>query len=110
AACVLGDVLITVPPESQARKQIIRKTASERVIEIDPVVRPVFVEVETHRLGERQGDWERLQDALRREWGLDGLRIDLQALRRLGAALRDGKQRVTGGVWHELAVGGRRPR
>ena len=104
AACVTGDVLVTVPPESQARKQIIRKSASERVIEIDPMLRQVFVEVEPHRLGERQGDWERLQDALHREWGMERLRIDLQALRRLGPALRDGKQRVTVVVWNDVEV------
>ncbi len=104
AACVMGDVLVTVPPESQARKQIIRKTATERAITIDPIVRQVFVEVEPHRLGERRGDWERLQEALHREWGFGGLRIDLQALRRLGPALRDGKQQITVIVWNDLEV------
>ncbi|HEY7600514.1 MAG TPA: ASKHA domain-containing protein, partial [Candidatus Limnocylindrales bacterium] len=104
AACVLDDVLVTVPPESQARKQIIRKSASERVIAVDPVVRQVYVEVEPHRLGERKGDWERLQDALRSEWGLDGLRIDLPALRQLGPALKQGKQRVTVTVWDAAEV------
>ena len=104
AACVAGDLLVTVPPESQSHKQIIRKSASERVIAIDPILRQVFVEVEPHRLGERQGDWERLQDALRREWALDGLRIDLQALRLLGPALKAGKQRVTVVVWNDAEV------
>jgi uncharacterized 2Fe-2S/4Fe-4S cluster protein (DUF4445 family) len=104
AACVTGDVLVTVPPESQARRQIIRKTASERVIVVDPVVRQMYVEVEEHRLGERKGDWERLQDVLRREWNLDGLRIDLQALRRLGPALKEGKQCITVTVWNDLEV------
>src|SRR5690349_21444078 len=101
SACVTGDVLVTVPPESQSRRQIIRKSASERVIEIDPLLRQVFVEVEPHRLGERGGDWERLQNALRDEWGWDGLRIDLQALRRLGPALKQGKQRATVTVWND---------
>jgi uncharacterized 2Fe-2S/4Fe-4S cluster protein (DUF4445 family) len=104
AACVIGDVLVTVPPESQARKQIIRKSATERAIVIDPVLRQVYVEVEPHRLGERKGDWERLQDVLRAEWGLEGLRIDLQALRRLGPALKQGKQRITVTVWNDAEV------
>lgn len=104
AAGVTGDVLVTVPPESQTRKQIIRKTATERAIELDPIVRQVFVEVESHRLGERKGDWERLQEALRREWGFEGLRIDLQALRRLGPALKEGKQRITAVVWDDVEV------
>src|SRR5262245_31696104 len=104
AACVMGDVLVTVPPESQARKQIIRKSATERTIAIDPVLRQVYVEVEPHRLGERKGDWERLQDVLRAEWNLEGLRIDIRALRGLGPALKQGKQRVTATVWDDAEV------
>lgn len=103
-ACVQGDVLITVPPESQARKQIIRKSATERAISVDPVLRQVLVEVEQHRLGERDGDWERTQQALEREWGFRNLAIDLQALRRLGPALRAGKQQISVIVWNEREV------
>jgi uncharacterized 2Fe-2S/4Fe-4S cluster protein (DUF4445 family) len=104
AACVQGNLLVTVPPESQAHRQIIRKSASERAIEIDPILRQVYVEVAPHRLGERQGDWERLQDALRREWDFDGLRIDLPALRQLGPALKQGKQLVTATIWNGVEV------
>jgi uncharacterized 2Fe-2S/4Fe-4S cluster protein (DUF4445 family) len=109
AACIHGDLLVTVPPESQARRQIIRKSATERAIAIDPIVRQMFVEVEPHRLGERKGDWERLQDALRREWALDDLRIDLPALRQLGPALKQGKQRVTVVIWNDVEVIDARP-
>ncbi len=104
AACISGDVLVTVPPESQSHRQIIRKTATERVIEVDPTVRQVFVEVEQHELGARKGDWERLQEALEREWGFQNLRIDLQALRRLGPALKSGKHRITVVVWNDTEV------
>ncbi|HEU5103633.1 MAG TPA: ASKHA domain-containing protein [Roseiflexaceae bacterium] len=104
AACVAGDLLISVPPESQARKQIIRKSATERAIAIDPTLREFYIEVEPHRLGERQGDWERLQDALRREWALEDLRIDLPALRQLGPALKAGKQRITVVLWNDAEV------
>ena len=108
AAAVVGDVLVTVPIESQTRKPVVRKSASGRTIELDPMLREVFVEVAPHRLGDRQGNWERLQAALREEWQLGavgpGLRIDLPALRRLTPALRDGKQRVTVVVWNEQEV------
>ena len=104
AAAVTGDLLVTVPPESQVRKQVVRKGAGERVIDVDPVLRRAFVEVEPHRLGARQGEWERLQDALCREWGLERLRIDLPALRRLGPALAEGKHRVTVTVWDGAEV------
>jgi len=94
-ACVTGDALITVPFESTHRKQVVRKGAGERPIEIDPVLRQRYVEVEPHALGERRGDWERLQEALLREWNLTGLSIDLYALRQLTPALKVGKHKVT---------------
>lgn len=104
AAHITGDVLVTVPPESQARKQIIRKTATERVIEVDPSLRQVYLEVAEHELGRRDGDWERLQSALHREWGLEHLRIDLQALRRLGPALHAAKHCITVIIWNDEEV------
>jgi uncharacterized 2Fe-2S/4Fe-4S cluster protein (DUF4445 family) len=104
AACVEGAAVVAVPPESQTRKQVIRKTASERPITVEPTVRQMFVEVERHELGARDGDWERLQDALRREWGLDNLGIDIHALRQLSPALRAGKQQVMVRVWNDREV------
>jgi len=104
AACITGDVLVTVPPESTLRKQVVRKGASDKPIEIDPVLRQMFVEVEANVLGGRTGDWERLQAALAGEWQMKGLAIDLQALRQLTPALKAGKQRVTAVVWNEQMV------
>src|SRR5574340_173401 len=43
-AYILGDVLINVPEESQARKQVIRKEASTLTIEVAPAVRLVYAE------------------------------------------------------------------
>jgi uncharacterized 2Fe-2S/4Fe-4S cluster protein (DUF4445 family) len=103
-ACVQGDVLVTVPPESQRRKQVIGKGARDLAIDIDPMLRQVYVEVAAHELGMRDGDWERLQHALKREWRLDGLSIDLPALRQLTPAIRNGKQSVTVTVWNETHV------
>lgn len=104
-ACVMGDVVITVPPESQQRKQVIGKSANLRPIDIDPILHQYFVEVEPHALGERRGDWERLQEALLREWGLDGeLKIELPALRQLSQALKMGKQRVTATIYDRQRV------
>jgi uncharacterized 2Fe-2S/4Fe-4S cluster protein (DUF4445 family) len=104
AARVVGDVLVTVPPESSRRKQVVRKDAGDRPITIDPILRQVFVEVEPNVLGGRKGDWERLQEALRREWGLADLRIDIHALRRLTPALKAGKQGITVVVWNDREV------
>ncbi len=101
---VQGNVLAYVPEEARAHKQIIRKSATERVIEVNPAVRKVYVEVERAVLGEHRGDWGRLQDALRREWALDDLAIDWLLLRRLQKALRDVDWAVTVTVWQEREV------
>lgn len=104
SAYVLDDVLVTVPEESLAQKQIIRKSATDRVIEVVPAVRQVYVEVDQAQLGEHRGDWGRLQSALAEQWDLTDLSIDLQALRRLQGALREGKWSVTVTLWQDKQV------
>jgi len=104
ATYVQGDVLVTVPEESQARKQIIRKSATERVIEIRPAVRQVYVEVEEAVLEDQRGDWERLRVALAEQWGLENLRIDYFALRDLQRTLRKGNWAATVTLWQDREV------
>ncbi|MEW5987157.1 MAG: ASKHA domain-containing protein [Chloroflexota bacterium] len=87
AAHVLGDLLITIPEESQARKQIIAKAATERVIDVQPAVRQVYVEVRPAALHDNVGDWERLQAALAEQWDLTNLSIDPIILPTLQPAL-----------------------
>lgn len=103
-AQIVGDALIFVPEESRAHKQIVRKAATERVIDLFPAVRQVFVEVDTAKLGEHRGDWGRLQDALAAKWDLHDLTIDLPVLRALQANLRSGKWAVTVTLWQDREV------
>ncbi|MCB8925016.1 MAG: DUF4445 domain-containing protein [Ardenticatenaceae bacterium] len=103
-AQILDDALIFVPEESRAHKQVVRKAATERVIDLFPAVRQVFVEVDQAQLGEHRGDWGRLQDALAAKWDLHNLTIDLPALRELQANLRSGKWAVTVTLWQDHEV------
>lgn len=104
STCVAGDLLIYVPEESRAHKQIIRKAATQRVIDVAPAVRQVYVEVDRAELGEHRGDWGRLQDALAAQWDLHDLSIDLPALRKLQPALREGDWTATVIVWQNREV------
>ena len=116
-AAVVGDLVVDVPPESQLYRQVVRKEADAHPIEIDPVVRLYYVDVEEAELGDSTGDLRRLRAALGREWDLEQLDTDLHVLPRLQPALRAGEGRVTvavhdgetiTGVWpglHDSAYG-----
>jgi uncharacterized 2Fe-2S/4Fe-4S cluster protein (DUF4445 family) len=59
-----GDVLINVPEESRGNKQIVRKSATERAIEIKPSVRKYLVTMTPPNLERPIADWERLAKGL----------------------------------------------
>ena len=96
ACSVTGDLVVRVPEESQTRKQVVRKAAGiARRYTVDAAMRLFYVELAPAHLKDHRGDWERLADALREKHGLEGLRIDLAALRALQPALDRGGRGVT---------------
>jgi len=94
-ARVMGDIVIDVPPESQVHKQVIRKSATERHIEMDPATRALFVEVAEPDMHEPTGDFERLKRALAEQWQVEDPIADLALLSRLQPALRKGEWKAT---------------
>ena len=94
-ACVMGDVVIDVPPESQVHRQVVRKEASARTIIMDPATKLYYVEVAEPDMDEPTGDFERLGFALRDQWQIERVTAPLPVLRRLQPALRKGKWTVT---------------
>ena len=104
AAHIMDDLLVTVPEESQAHKQVIAKAATERTIEVEPAIRQVYVEVEPAVLGDPRGDWERLAQALAEQWQFTDLVIDPKTLQSLQSNLRDGNFAVTVTIWQDEEV------
>ena len=94
-ACVIGDVVVDVPPESQVHKQVIRKSATQRDIVMDPATHSYFVEVAEPDMHEPTGDFERLKQALLDQWQIENPVTTLPVLRRLQPALRKGGWKVT---------------
>ncbi len=92
---LLGDVVIDVPPDSQVHKQVVRKRAEVRDIELDPAIRLYYIEVEEPDMHNPSGDLERVRKALKEQWELEGPECDLRVLQTLQKALRDGKWKVT---------------
>jgi uncharacterized 2Fe-2S/4Fe-4S cluster protein (DUF4445 family) len=114
-AKVYGDALINVPEESRGNKQIVRKSAREREIEIKPAIRKYLVTMSPPTLERPIADWERLakgletsmalvrgaEEKLPRWYDLD---IDYACLRTLSKTLREAKWNVTVSVWNDREV------
>ena len=94
-ATVQRDVVIDVPAESQVHRQVVRKAASARVIEMHPATRLYMVEVDEPDMHTPTGDLERLARALREQWDIPGITADLSLLSKLQPVLRKGKWQVT---------------
>ncbi len=117
SARVQADVVIDVPATSQVHRQVVRKEADARAIELHPVVRLHYVQVKEPDMHDPSGDLRRLFEALEAEWGLKDLTCDLSVLQMLQPALRAASWQVTVavhaekqiiGVWpglHECAFG-----
>lgn len=102
---LLGDIVIDVPSSSQVHKQIVRKRAEVRDIELDPAIRLHYVEVEEPTLDSQTGDLERLIQALDMQWGLDQLEeIDIRSLQRIQLCLRKGDWKVTVAVHRNARI------
>jgi len=95
SSLLLGDLVIDVPEESQVHRQVVRKRAEVRAIELQPVVKLHYVEVREPDMHDPSGDLQRLQEALAKQWGLENLDCDLRAIQGLQQALRQGGWKVT---------------
>jgi uncharacterized 2Fe-2S/4Fe-4S cluster protein (DUF4445 family) len=112
---IRGDVLINVPEESRGNKQIVRKTARERAIEVKPAIRKYLVSMTPPNLERPIADWERLakglETSMRLVRGADeklprwhDLTVDYQCLRGLSSTMREAKWNVTVSVWQDKEV------
>lgn len=103
-AKVQGDLLVFVPEESRAGKQVVSKAARDIHIDWNPAVKLYHVKVEPPSFEEPTGDFERICAELDRQYGLTGLRIDWPTLRKLPGRLREGKWEATLAIWMEKEI------
>ena len=101
-AQVLDNCVIDVPPDSQVHKQVVRKRAEVHDIELDPIIRTYYVEVQQPDMHDPASDIRRLQEAMEFEWGLSDLRrVDLRVLQDIQRTLREGDWKVTVAVHND---------
>lgn len=96
------DVSIIVPPQEQIERRLTTdRTVAEVAVPIgyDPRVsqtlRRITLELSRPSMDDQTDDWSRLQSALRRQAGVDEVKVSLALLKRLGSVLREGEWRVT---------------
>lgn len=92
---LLDDVVIDVPPESQVHRQIVRKEAEYKDIELDPATRLYYVQVEEPDIHVPKGDLQRLIETLQQDWQLPNLGCDSHLLKTLQPALTEGKRGIS---------------
>jgi len=103
-ARILSNIVIDVPPESQLHRQVVRKAAEARSVEMDPATRLFLVEVDAPDMHAPSGDFERLKSALAAQWDLPPATAPLPVLDRLQGALRKGKWQATVALHHGHAA------
>lgn len=94
-ATVQGDIVIDVPPESQVHRQVVRKAADARVIDLDPSLRLCYVEVAEPDMHDPSGDLERIRRALAAQWGVNDLVTTPTILSKIQQILRKNAFSIT---------------
>ena len=103
-ARIENDVVIDVPADSQVHHQVVRKEFEAHDIELDPVTRLYYIEVQKPDLGDARGDLERVGAALSEQWQLDDIRCDFAALKDLQDLLRKDAWQITVAVRNERDI------
>ena len=103
-ARIQGDLLIFVPEESRAGKQVVSKAARDIHIEHNPAMKLYFIEVNPPSFEEPTGDFERICGELYKQYGLQNLTIDFFTLRELPNILRKGQWKITVSVWMDKEI------
>ncbi len=104
-----GDLLVFVPEESRGGGQIVRKTAADIKIRLDPVIKKYYLELNPPTLEDPVGDLERLMAGLSDIHNLKNLTIDYMVLKRLPDVLREGEWKVTVDVRYDKEIVNIRP-
>ena len=103
---LLGDAVIDVPAESQVHKQVVRKRAETRAIDMNPATRLYFIEVEEPDMHKPSSDLERVYRALAEQWDVSNVSTSLAIIQSLQKALRQSEWKITVAVFSRVPGGG----
>ncbi len=102
---IRGDLKVFVPERSRAGKQVVRKTAKEITIPLDPVVKKYSIELRKPTLHDMTtGDYERVLKFLEDNYGLKDITFDYEVLKQLQRVLREENWNATVTVWMDKEI------
>ena len=102
SATIQGDLVIDVPQDTVINAQVVRKAASDRVIERNSAVQMCYVEVEQPDMHKPTGDLERLKAVLSKDWGWKDLRVAQHVIPQVQGILRKGEWAVTAAIHKDM--------
>lgn len=102
SATIEGDLVVDVPQDTVVNAQVVRKSATERVIERNPAVQLCYVEVDEPDMHKPLGDLDRLKAVLEKDWGWTDLLVSQHLLPDVQKILRKGNWGVTAAIHRDL--------
>jgi len=107
SAMIMGDLVIDVPQDTVINAQVVRKAATDRVIERNAAVQLCYVELEEPDMHKPLGDLDRLKVALEKDWGWKDLLVAPHLIPQVQKILRTklpDQPEVSPGKWGVTAV------
>ncbi len=102
SATIQGDLVIDVPQDTVINAQVVRKAASDRVIERNAAVQLCYVEVDEPDMHKPLGDLDRLKAMLDKDWGWKDLLVAPHVIPEVQKTLRQGNWGVTAAIHRDM--------
>lgn len=99
---ILGDLVIDVPQDTVINAQVVRKAATDRVIERNAAIQLCYVEVDEPDMHKPLGDLDRLKVMLEKDWGWKDLLIAPHLIPQVQGILRKGNWGVTAAIHRDM--------
>ncbi|WP_438753522.1 ASKHA domain-containing protein [Pararhizobium sp. O133] len=102
SAMIQGDLVIDVPQDTVVNAQVVRKAATDRVIERNAAVQLCYVEVDEPDMHKPLGDLDRLKVMLEKDWGWKDLLVAPHLIPQIQSILRKGNWGVTAVIHRDM--------
>ncbi len=101
---VKGDLTVKVPEFSRTGKQRLQIEGIETPINLNPLIRKYYLELEEPTLDDPRSDVDRIMDYLYENFNLSNLNMDYYLLKNLAKILREAEWKFTVAIWQNTII------